>query len=200
MATINTEVIRAQFPILNRRVNGRPLIYFDNASTSQKPKRVIDAIVNHYSEQNSNIHRGVHSLSVEATELYEKSRQTVQLHLNASLSSEIIFTKGTTDSINMVAFCLQKIYLKAGDEVVITYMEHHSNILPWQQLKEQYGIVLKVANIKDDGQLDLSHLYSLFTDKTKLISLTHVSNTMGTINPVKEIIVEAKKKKYCSTY
>lgn len=194
MATINTEVIRAQFPILNRRVNGRPLIYFDNASTSQKPKRVIDAIVNHYSEQNSNIHRGVHSLSVEATELYEKSRQTVQLHLNASLSSEIIFTKGTTDSINMVAFCLQKIYLKAGDEVVITYMEHHSNILPWQQLKEQYGIVLKVANIKDDGQLDLSHLYSLFTDKTKLISLTHVSNTMGTINPVKEIIVEAKKK------
>ena len=194
MATINTEVIRAQFPILNRRVNGRPLIYFDNASTSQKPKRVIDAIVNHYSEQNSNIHRGVHSLSVEATELYEKSRQTVQLHLNASLPSEIIFTKGTTDSINMVAFCLQKIYLKAGDEVVITYMEHHSNILPWQQLKEQYGIVLKVANIKDDGQLDLSHLYSLFTDKTKLISLTHVSNTMGTINPVKEIIVEAKKK------
>jgi len=194
VATINTEVIRAQFPILNRRVNGRPLIYFDNASTSQKPKRVIDAIVNHYSEQNSNIHRGVHSLSVEATELYEKSRQTVQLHLNASLPSEIIFTKGTTDSINMVAFCLQKIYLKAGDEVVITYMEHHSNILPWQQLKEQYGIVLKVANIKDDGQLDLSHLYSLFTDKTKLISLTHVSNTMGTINPVKEIIVEAKKK------
>ncbi|MBC7863958.1 MAG: cysteine desulfurase, partial [Bacteroidia bacterium] len=194
VSNIEIEKIRKEFPILKRMVNGKQLVYFDNGATSQKPQCVIDSLVKYYSEQNSNIHRGVHTLSREITELYEEARNTVRKHLNAASTSEIIFTKGTTESINLVAFCLQYCYLKAGDEIVISYMEHHSNILPWQQLRDLHGIILKVANVKDNGELDLEHLYSLFSDKTKILSLTHVSNTLGTINPVKEIIAAAHKK------
>jgi cysteine desulfurase / selenocysteine lyase len=186
--------IRKDFPILKRKINGKPLVYFDSGATAQKPQVVIDSIVKFYSEQNANIHRGVHTLSRECTTLYENARETVQAHINAKLSSEIIFTRGTTESINLVADCLNQFYLKAGDEVIVSEMEHHSNFLPWQQLRERFGIILKTAPVNENGQLKIDQLDSLFTAKTKLLALTHVSNTMGTINPVKEIIKKAHAK------
>jgi len=180
--------IREEFPILSRTVNGKPLIYFDNGATAQKPKQVIDAITNYYTNQNSNIHRGVHTLSREITIAYEEARKTIQKHLNAEHAHEIIFTKGTTESINLVAHCFGKINIEAGDEIIITQMEHHSNIVPWQLLCEEKKAILKFIPINQEGELMLEELPKLITSKTKLIAFTHISNTLGTINPVKEII------------
>ena len=177
--------IREEFPILTRTVNGKPLIYFDNGATTQKPKHVIDAITNYYTNQNSNIHRGVHTLSREITIAYEEARKTIQNHLNAKFAHEIIFTKGTTDSINLVAYCFGKINIEPGDEIIITQMEHHSNIVPWQLLCEEKQAILKFIPINQAGELLLHELSKLITSKTKLVALTHISNTLGTINPVK---------------
>ena len=181
--------IRKDFPILSRTVNGKPLVYFDNGATAQKPQQVIDAISHYYAYQNSNIHRGVHTLSREITIAYEEARKTIQLHLNAKHASEIIFTKGTTESINLVAHCFGKINVLEGDEIIITQMEHHSNIIPWQQLCEEKKAVLKYIPINESGELVLEELPKLITAKTKLVAFTHISNTLGTINPVKEMIV-----------
>ena len=180
--------IREEFPILAKTVNGKPLIYFDNGATAQKPKQVIDAITNYYTNQNSNIHRGVHTLSREITIAYEEARKTIQNHLNAKFAHEIIFTRGTTESINLVAHCFGKIHIEAGDEIIITQMEHHSNIVPWQLLCEEKQAILKFIPINQAGELLVEELPNLITTKTKLIAFTHISNTLGTINPVKEII------------
>ena len=184
----NVNEIRKDFPILTRTVNGKPLVYFDNGATAQKPQSVIDTISHYYAYQNSNIHRGVHTLSREITIAYEEARKTIQQHLNAKQSSEIIFTKGTTESINLVAHCFGNLQISEGDEIIITQMEHHSNIVPWQQLCIEKKAVLKYIPINQDGELILEELPKLITLKTKLVSFTHISNTLGTINPVKEII------------
>ena len=180
--------IRQDFPILSRTVNGKPLVYFDNGATAQKPQMVIDAITHYYVYQNSNIHRGVHTLSREITIAYEEARKTIQLHLNAKQASEILFTKGTTDSINLVAHCFGNLAITEGDEIIITQMEHHSNIVPWQMLCEEKKAILKYIPINQAGELLLDELPTLITSKTKLVAFTHISNTLGTINPVKEII------------
>lgn len=186
--------IRADFPILSRKVNGNQLIYLDNGATAQKPKVVIDAIENYYSNQNANIHRGVHTLSQEITVAYENARITVQKHLNAKHPHEIIFTKGTTDSINLVASSFGKKYISRGDEILISAMEHHSNILPWQQVCEEKGAILKVIPINEQGELIISEYKRLLTEKTKIVAITHISNTLGTINPIEEIIALAHVK------
>jgi cysteine desulfurase/selenocysteine lyase len=185
---LDSHKIRKDFPILSRTVNGKPLVYFDNGATAQKPQQVIDAISHYYAFQNSNIHRGVHTLSREITIAYEEARKTIQLHLNAKQASEIIFTKGTTESINLVAHCFGKINISEGDEIIITQMEHHSNIVPWQLLCEEKKAVLKYIPINEAGELMLEELPQLITSKTKLVAFTHISNTLGTINPVKEMI------------
>jgi len=189
---LNISQIRKDFPILKREVNGKPLVYFDNGATSQKPQVVIDAITNYYTNENSNIHRGIHTLSQEATDAYEKARTTVQQFINAKHNHEIIFTSGTTGSINLVASSFGKKYIQAGDEIIISTMEHHSNIVPWQMLCEEKGAVLKVIPINDKGELLLEEFKKLLSSKTKMVAITHVSNTLGTINPVKEIIKLAK--------
>ncbi|HAP01595.1 MAG TPA: cysteine desulfurase CsdA [Bacteroidetes bacterium] len=189
---IDVEQIRSQFPILNRKVNGQPLVYLDNAATTQKPQAVLDAIQKYYSEINANIHRGVHTLSQEATDAYEYSRKTIADFINAK-SSEIIFTRGTTESINLVASCFGKKFVNAGDEILVTEMEHHSNIVPWQLMCEERKAVLKVIPVTDSGELMLDELTKLLSSKTKLLALTHVSNTLGTVNDVKEIISLAHK-------
>jgi len=189
---LNVEEVRKDFPILHRQVNGKPLVYFDNGATSQKPQVVIDAITNYYTNENSNIHRGIHTLSQEATDAYEKARTTVQQFINAKHNHEIIFTSGTTGSINLVASSFGKKYIQAGDEIIISTMEHHSNIVPWQMLCEEKGAVLKVIPINDKGELLLEEFKKLLSSKTKIVAITHVSNTLGTINPVKEIIKLAK--------
>jgi cysteine desulfurase/selenocysteine lyase len=181
------------FPILNTKVNGRPLIYFDNAATSQKPKVVIDQINKYYETYNSNVHRGVHELSQKATSQYEAARAKVQQFIGANHLEEIIFTKGTTDGINIVASSWAENQLSKGDEIIISTMEHHSNIVPWQILCEKIGAVLVVAPINEKGELILEEFETLITPKTKLISISHVSNTLGTINPIKEIIQLAKE-------
>jgi cysteine desulfurase/selenocysteine lyase len=180
--------IRKAFPILSRSVNGKPLVYFDNGATAQKPQSVIDAISHYYAYQNSNIHRGVHTLSREITIAYEEARKTIQLHLNAKQASEIIFTKGTTESINLVAHCFGNLAITEGDEIIITQMEHHSNIVPWQLLCEEKKAILKFIPINQAGELILEELPKLITAKTKLVAFTQISNTLGTINPVKEMI------------
>ena len=185
---IDIHKIRADFPILSRKVNGKPLIYFDNGATAQKPKSVIDAIDTYYKNQNANIHRGVHTLSQEITVAYENARSTVQKHLNAKHAHEIIFTRGTTDSINLVASSFGKKFISKGDEILISAMEHHSNILPWQQVCEEKGAILKVIPINENGELIISEYKRLLTDKTKIVAVTHISNTLGTINPIEEII------------
>lgn len=192
--SIDIEKIRADFPILSRKVNGRPLIYFDNGATSQKPQSVIDSLANYYTNQNANIHRGVHTLSQEVTIAYENARSTIQNHLNAKHSHEIVFTKGTTDSINLVASSFGKKYISEGDEILVSAMEHHSNILPWQQLCEEKGAVLKVIPINDAGELIISDYKKLLNEKTKIVAITHISNTLGTINPIEEIIALAHAK------
>jgi cysteine desulfurase/selenocysteine lyase len=179
--------IRDRFPLLNVTVNSSPLIYFDNAATTQKPKEVIDEITKYYEEENSNIHRGVHHLSQISTDNFEKCRDKVQQFLNAEFSHEIIFTKGTTDSINLVSTCFQD-QLQKGDEVIISEMEHHSNIVPWQMCCQKTGANLKVVQIDDKGNLDMMHFKEILSNKTKIVAITHISNSLGTINPVKEII------------
>jgi cysteine desulfurase/selenocysteine lyase len=184
--------IRTDFPILQRSVNGKPLVYFDNAATSQTPKVVIDAIVAYYTKHNANIHRGVHTLSQEATDLYEEARIKLQTHFNARHSYEIIFTSGTTHSINVVASGFSSI-LKKGDEIIVSALEHHSNIVPWQMLCEKTGALLKVIPMNDDGSLIMSVYDELLSEKTKLVFCNHISNALGTINPVEEIIEKAHK-------
>ena len=182
--------IRADFPILNRQVNGKPLVYFDNAATSQTPQVVIDAIVSYYTNSNANIHRGVHTLSQEATDLYEEARLKIQKHFNAANAYEIILTSGTTDSINMIASGFAEL-LNVGDEIIVSALEHHSNIVPWQMLCEKTGAVLKVIPMLQNGTLDMNVYTKLLSEKTKLVFCNHVSNALGTINPIKEMIEEA---------
>lgn len=188
------ESIRAQFPILGEKVYGKPLIYFDNAATTQKPQRVIDRIVAGYSTTNANIHRGVHYLSQRATEAHEQSRERVRRFLGAGSASEVIFTRGTTESINLVAQSFGEAFCVAGDEIVISAMEHHSNIVPWQLLCERKGMRLRVIPITDRGELDMVAYSQLLGDKVKLVAVTHVSNVLGTINPVGDIIRIAHQK------
>lgn len=183
--------IRSQFPILKQQVNGKPLIYFDNAASSQKPQRVIDAIVRYYSEYNSNVHRGVHTLSQLATDAYEEARVLLADYINAKEKETVIFTKGTTDSINTVATAFSQKFLSSGDEIWISALEHHSNIVPWQMACERTGAALRVIPMDENGTLLLDEFYKELSNKTKLISITHVSNALGTINPVKEIITKA---------
>ena len=193
-ALLNIEAIRADFPILSRKVNGKQLIYFDNGATAQKPQAVIDAIDLYYKNQNANIHRGVHTLSQEITVAYENARTTIQKHLNAAHAHEIIFTAGTTASINLVASSFAKKHIQAGDEIIISAMEHHSNILPWQQVCEEKGALLKVIPINQEGELLIDEFEKLISTKTKIVAVTHISNTLGTINPIKEIIAIAHSK------
>jgi cysteine desulfurase/selenocysteine lyase len=192
METVKFDIteLRQQFPTLSREIHGKPLVYFDNGATSQKPRSVIDRIARFYENENSNIHRGVHTLSQEATTAYEESRITIQRYLNAAHEHEVIFTKGTTDSINLVAFSFGEL-LNAGDEIIISAMEHHSNIVPWQMLCERKGCVLKVVPMTKSGELMLDEYQALLSEKTKLVSMTHISNSLGTINDVKEIIKRA---------
>ena len=184
------EKIRANFPILQRAVNGKPLIYFDNAATSQTPKIVIDAIVDYYSNYNANIHRGVHTLSQEATDKYEQARETLKTHFNAKYAYEMIFTSGTTHSINIVASGFSNL-LKKGDEVIVSALEHHSNIVPWQMLCDKTGAKLNVIPMNEDGALIMSSYDELLSNNTKLVFCNHISNALGTINPIKEIIEKA---------
>jgi cysteine desulfurase/selenocysteine lyase len=182
---MNTNKIRRDFPILKRRVNGKPLIYLDNAATSQKPEAVIDALTTYYKKYNANVHRGIHKLSEEATQAYEETRKKISKFINAKSEKEIIFTKNTTEAINLVMYSFG-MQLKPGDEVISSVMEHHSNIVPWQFL-QNFGIKLKFVDINEDGTLKIEDYEKLITPHTKLIAVTHVSNVLGTINPIKEI-------------
>lgn len=185
---LDVNAIRKDFPILEREVHGKPLIYLDNGATTQKPRSVVEKIEEGYYKNNANIHRGVHHLSQVATEAHEEARRTVQKFINAEHAHEIIFTRGTTESINLVASSFVDQFMQKDDEVIISTMEHHSNIVPWQLQAEKKGIKLRVVNINEKGELDMEHFKSLINEKTKLVSIMHVSNVLGTINPVKEII------------
>jgi len=187
---LDVQKIRKDFPILNRTVNGKPLIYFDNAATSQTPQQVIDVIVDYYSNYNANIHRGVHSLSQEATDAYEQARIKIQKHFNAKHSYEIIYTAGTTHSINLVANGFSSL-LKKGDEIIVSALEHHSNIVPWQMLCERTGATLRVIPMNENGELILSDYDALLNEHTKLVFVNHISNALGTINPIESIIEKA---------
>ena len=187
----NIEQIREDFPILSREVYGKPLIYLDNGATTQKPRCVVEAITNEYYSVNANVHRGVHFLSQQATELHEASRETVRRFINARNTNEIIFTRGTTESINLLASSFADSQMQAGDEVIVSTMEHHSNIVPWQLQAAKKGIVIKVIPMNDKGELLQDEYKKLFSEKTKLVCVMHVSNVLGTVNPVKEMIVEA---------
>ena len=189
----DVQKIRQDFPILSKKVNGYPLVYFDNAATSQKPQIVIDSIVDYYSNYNANIHRGVHTLSQVATDAYELSRKKIRKHFNASKDCEIIFTSGCTHGINIVASGFSSL-LKKGDEIIVSAMEHHSNIVPWQMLCEKTGVLLKVIPMNEDGELIISEYENLLSYNTKLVFVNHVSNTLGTINPIKGIIDKAHQK------
>ncbi len=204
----NVEELRAQFPILKELVHGKPLVYFDNAATSQKPRRVIKAESAYYATINANVHRGVHTLSTKATEAQEAARETIRQHINAKHAHEVIFTSGTTASLNLAAFSLgqllwgsspsRKASANEGDEVLISGMEHHANIVPWQLACERHGAKLKVIPITDSGELEIrrsdDQMIRQFTERTKVLAISHVSNTLGTINPMKELITEAKKR------
>ena len=187
---INIQDIREQFPILNRKIHGKPLVYFDNGATTQKPLSVINRLNDYYANENANIHRGVHHLSQEATSAYEEARITIQKYLGAAHSHEIIFTKGTTDAINLVAFSFGSL-LSKGDEIIISAMEHHSNIVPWQLLCERQGCLLRVIPMSEKGELDMEAYASMLNTNTKMVAVTHISNALGTINDVKEMIAEA---------
>ncbi len=186
--------VRKDFPILLKRVNGKALVYLDSGATAQKPEVVITALDNYYRNQNANIHRGVHTLSQDVTVAYENARATIQKHLNAKYPHEIIFTSGTTESINLVAASFGKKFMQAGDEIIISAMEHHSNILPWQAVCEEKGAVLKVVPINERGEILLEEYKKMLSSKTKMVAVTHISNTLGTINPVKQIIEFAHEK------
>ena len=192
-STLDISKIRKQFPILNQQVNGKPLVYLDNAATNQKPQRVINALTAYYEKHNANIHRGIHTLAERATKSYEETRQAMQQFINAKHVEEIIFTRGVTESINLVASSFGRAFLKAGDEVIISGMEHHSNIVPWQMICEEKGVVLKVIPVSEIGELDLEAYQKLVTTKTKIVAVNHASNSLGTINPIKEIIDIAHK-------
>ncbi|MEI6683731.1 MAG: cysteine desulfurase [Bacteroidota bacterium] len=187
----NIEQVRADFPILHRKIYNRPLVYFDNGASTQKPRQVIDAIAKYYESDNCNIHRGVHHLSVVATEAYEETRKLVRDFIHAKNASEIIFTKGATESLNLVASSFGKKYVGAGDEVITTIMEHHSNFVPWQAMCAERGATLRIAGINDKGELDLAEIEGMMNEKSRIVAIAHVSNVLGTINPVKEIIAMA---------
>ena len=191
---VDLSFIRKQFPVLEQSINGKPLIYFDNAATTQKPLTVINEINRYYAEDNSNIHRGMHALAERATAAYENTRKSVAHFINANESEEIIFTKGTTDSINLVAHSLGGSILKPGDEVLISCMEHHSNIIPWQIICGQTKAVLKIIPINKRGEILVEEFINLLSERTKIVSVVHMSNTLGTVNPVKRIITEAHKR------
>ena len=188
---MDLQKIRADFPILSREVYGKPLVYFDNGATTQKPRQVVDTITDEYYSVNANVHRGVHFLSQQATELHEASRETVRRFINARSSNEIVFTRGTTESINLLASSFADSQMKEGDEVIVSVMEHHSNIVPWQLQAARKGIVLKVIPMNDRGELLLDEYEKLFSERTKLVSFAHVSNVLGTVNPAKEMIATA---------
>lgn len=187
----NVEEIRADFPILGREVYGKPLVYLDNGATTQKPRCVVDAITDEYYSVNANVHRGVHFLSQQATELHEASRETVRKFINARSTNEIVFTRGTTESINLLVSSFGEAFMQEGDEVIISTMEHHSNIVPWQLLQARKGIVLKVIPMNDRGELLLDEYERLFSPRTRIVGVAHVSNVLGTVNPVREMIVTA---------
>lgn len=191
---LNISKIRSDFPILSREVHGKPLVYFDNGATTQKPLCVLETISRFYNQINSNIHRAVHTLSQESTKEYEAARETVKEFINARSSKEIIFTSGTTASVNLVAFSFGEAFVNPGDEVIVTEMEHHSNIVPWQLLCERKGATLKVLPFDDNGELEIQKLDELISQATKIIAVTHVSNSLGTVNPIKEIIKKAHAK------
>jgi len=191
---LDVERIRRDFPILSRTVRGKPLVYLDNAATSQKPRAVIDAVSRFYASENANIHRGVHYLSERATEAYDAVREQVARFLNAASTGEIIFTRGTTEAINLVAQSYGRSVLRPGDEVLITAMEHHSNIVPWQLICEQTGAVLRAVPITDAGELDLDAFDRLLTERTRLLAIVHLSNALGTINPVRELVARARAR------
>lgn len=193
LETLDIQKIREDFPILNQKVHGKRLVYFDNAATTQKPQSVIDAISHYYHTENANIHRGIHSLAEKATHDYEETRKSIQAFLNAKHAEEIIFTRGVTEAINLVASTYGKAFVKEGDEIIISTMEHHSNIVPWQMLCEEKGATLKVIPINDKGELLFDEYLKLLSPKVKLVSVVHVSNALGTINPVKDIIDAAHK-------
>jgi len=190
---LDIDSIRGQFPILNREVKGRQLVYFDNAATAQKPQSVIDALVNYYTHYNANVHRGIHTLAEEATLAMEKSRDAAQEFINAAAREQIIFTKGTTEGINLVSETWGRQNIQAGDEIIVSNIEHHSNIVPWQILIEEKGAVLKVIPVDEKGELIIEQYYQLLNPKTKLVAVNHASNALGTINPVREIIDAAHK-------
>ena len=188
---LDIEGIREEFPVLHQAVNGKPLIYFDNAATNQKPQRVVDALVEHYQKDNANIHRGIHTLAERSTTAFEDTRKVIQRFINANEAEEIIFTKGTSESINLVASSWGRKFLNEGDEVLISTMEHHSNIVPWQLICEERGAVLKVMPINEAGEIIIEKLDALITEKTKMVAFNHASNTLGTVNPVKTIVNKA---------
>ncbi len=188
---LDIEGIRREFPVLDQVVNGKPLIYFDNAATNQKPQRVVDALVNYYQKDNANIHRGIHTLAERSTTAFEDTRKVIQRFINANESEEIIFTKGTSESINLVASSWGRKFLKKGDEILISTMEHHSNIVPWQLICEEKGADLKIMPINEAGEILVDELDGLISEKTKLVAFNHASNTLGTINPVKKIVEKA---------
>tara|TARA_A100001011_G_C14277511_1_gene829978 strand:- start:682 stop:1902 length:1221 start_codon:yes stop_codon:yes gene_type:complete len=191
--SFNLVKIRDQFPILNKKINNHQLVYFDNAATTQKPKKVINAINEYYSEYNANIHRGIHTLAEKATNEYEKTRKSVSQFINSKSEKEIIFTRGTTEGINLIASSFVKNFLKKEDEIIISEMEHHSNIVPWQMICDENGIVLKTINVLENGEIDLDNFKELINDKTKFLSIVHTSNTLGTVNPIKQLIEICKK-------
>jgi len=184
----DVDKVRADFPVLNQMINGKPLVYLDNAATSQKPQSVIDTLVNYYSTENANVHRGVHTLSQRATDDYEEARDKVKRFINAEKDEEIIFVRGTTEAINLISQTYGRSCMNEGDEIIISSMEHHSNIVPWQILCQEKGAILRVIPVNDLGELSLDEYERLFTDKTKLVSIVHQSNALGTINPAKEIV------------
>ena len=186
--TFNIDKVRSDFPILQTKVNGKPLVYLDNGATTQKPQSVIDAITDYYTHYNANIHRGTHHLSNVATEAHEKARKTVQTYINAAHDHEIIFTRGTTEAINLVAFSFGQAFVKPGDEVIVTAMEHHSNFVPWQMMCERQGAIFRVVPFDEKGDLRLDVLANLLNEKTRIVAFNHVSNSLGTINPAKKII------------
>ncbi|PWJ58498.1 cysteine desulfurase/selenocysteine lyase [Dyadobacter jejuensis] len=191
LKTLDITAVRNDFPILNEVVNGKPLVYLDNAATTQKPKQVLDALAGYYGHYNANIHRGIHHLAEKATAAFEDSRKAMQQFVNASSSDEIIFTYGTTDSINLVAQTFGRSFLGKGDEIIISTLEHHSNIVPWQMLCEEKGCILKVIPVNEEGELDMAAYQQMLSENTKLVSVVHVSNALGTINPIKQIIDQA---------
>ena len=194
VTTFDVQRVRRDFPILSQKIHGKPLVYLDNAATTQKPQAVIDAMVRSYAEDNANIHRGVHLLSERATQAYELAREKVQHFLNAAQSREIIFVRGTTEAINLVAATYGRVHVGTDDEVLITEMEHHSNIVPWQLLCEEKGAHLKVLPITDEGELRIDLLDGMLTERTRIVAVNHVSNTLGTINPIRTIVDKAHQR------